>query len=110
MLAPDVKVNIGGRERLMRPTIKAMMAIEQELNCTSMSLVGRIMSGDIGARDVLCILYNGLNGTTDRLERPEIEVEMEANGLVSFIPVVTRFMEAHLSGKPSGKDQPDPSE
>jgi len=108
MLAPEIKLEIGGRERLMRPTIKSMMAIESELRCTSMALVGRIMTGDVGATDVLCVLYHGLNGTTDRMERTDIEADMEAHGLVYFVKAVTSFLEAHLSGKPSGKDLPDP--
>lgn len=106
MLAPEVKVEIGGRTRVMRPTIKAVMAIEDELGQTSMAIVGRVMSGDLGAKDVMSMLYNGLNGSTDRMEREEIEAELESKGLVHFIPVITKFLEAHLSGQPVGKAQP----
>lgn len=109
MLAPEIKIQIGGRERLMRPTIKSIMAIENQLGCTSMALMQRLATLDYGARDFLCVLYNGLNGSTDRMERDEIEVEMEERGLNYFLRPIMEFMRAHSEGRPSGKDQPDPS-
>lgn len=106
MLAPEVKIDIAGRERIMRPRIKAIMDIENELGANIISVVNRFMATDIGARDIVAILYHGLNGSTDRLERAEIETAIEQNGLMFFLPNISQFLEAHLQGQPVGKPQP----
>jgi len=105
MLAPEVKIDIAGRERIMRPRIKAIMDIESDLGANSVMIVNRVMQGDIGAKDVLTIIYHGLNGGVDRLEKADIEVELEQKGIMHFMPYVSKFLEAHLVGQPVGKPQ-----
>lgn len=110
MLAPEIEIEIGGRVRKMRPTFKNIMAIERELNVTSMTLIGRVMQADIGATIMLSVIYNGLNGSPDRMERDAIEAELETNGLKKYIKYVTEFFTAHLSGQPEKKPEPVQSE
>lgn len=105
MLAPEVKIDIGGRERIMRPRIKAIMNIEAELGANIISIINRFMVTDIGARDVVAILYHGLDGSTDRLERSDIETALEQNGLMNYLPNISKFLEVHLQGQPMGKPQ-----
>lgn len=107
MLAPAINIEIGGRVRVMRPTFKALIAIENELSASSMALVGRVMNGDLGATMTLAVIYHGLDGSTDRMDRDAIMSEIEVSGLIKYIPIVTKFFEAHLSGQPVGKQESD---
>lgn len=59
----EVAISIGGEERVMRLTLGALAALEEALGSGSMvELVERFEASTFRSRDILLLIWAGLNG------------------------------------------------
>lgn len=59
----EVAINVDGKERVMRLTLGALAALEAELDASSVvELVERFEGSTFRSRDILLLLWAGLNG------------------------------------------------
>lgn len=98
MLAPEINIAIGGEEKVMRPTIKSLMAIEKELGVGIMKLAAKMEDFDFSVTEMVCIIFHGLQGGANGLPREVVISDMEQHGLTHWLAPVSQFIVAALSG------------
>ena len=96
----EVKIQLAGEERTMRPTFEAMCAIERDLNTNLLPLMNKVLNGgDFGVLVAATVIYHGLKGAGDtRLSLAEVGADVVKQGTTNVFGSVISFLASALHG------------
>lgn len=100
-------INIMGKDRVMIATFANLSAIEEDLGMGLISLVEKAINAQLTHKQLLAVIYNSLNGSVDRLEKSQIQKEIETHGYVKFYAAVSEFLTIALRGGEEKKELPE---
>ena len=107
-----LEIELGGKTRTMRATFANMVALEKALGENFTSIVNRFsydtdglaMPKNVSFNDIMQIIYYGLHGdASDYMELKAIQKEIEAKGLLEFVPYCMGFLSIALRGANNSK-------
>lgn len=96
----DVKLELGERERILRPSMSAMVAIEQAFGDGLVPITERFLARKLTLRETAIIVREGLIAAGE-VPAPELKAVMERvfeAGQVKTAAPITRFLGNMLSG------------
>lgn len=95
----EVKIQLAGEERIMRPTFEAIANIERELSINTLPLLKKMSTGDIGVRAAAVVVYYGLKGYGDtRMSLAEVGDAVIVQGLNDLGVSISEFLITALEG------------
>lgn len=98
----EMRVVIAGKEHTMRVTFEAMANIEDLTGTRSIPLVSRFAARDVGVRDIVAVLGQGIRAAEPAFDPMVVREAIEAQGPVSFIDPCLRFLTLFMNGGQAG--------
>ena len=96
----EVGLVINGVERPMRLTLNALAAVEAELDERSLlGLVERFETGGFRARELLVLLWGGLNGGGWPVSQDELGKSVIEGGPVAAARAAARLLQVTFAGQ-----------
>ena len=95
----EIKIQLAGEERIMRPTFEAISKIERDLSINTLPLLKKMSTGDIGLHAAAVVIYHGLRGYDDtRLTLTEVGDAVIMQGLNELGVSISEFLITALEG------------
>lgn len=97
----EVKVDLAGREIVLRPTFEAMAEIETVLGERLVPITRRVGANNYGAMDFLAIILAAGNAglrAGEKLQPDAVKNAIAEKGLVAFATPVSTFLANCLTG------------
>ena len=95
----DVAVTVDGQARVLRLTLGALAALEHELDAGSLvEMVDRFEDGQFRSRDILLLLWAGLNGGGWAVELDAVAAAHIAGGPVAAAKAGARLLHCTFGG------------
>jgi hypothetical protein len=103
----EVKISLGGVDRTMRATFKAIYAIEKDLGKPWSHVGQMVIEGSYGVREIATIIHHGLRGYDDnRLSFDEVGEAVMQEGINNCVAPIVEFISIAFQGvKSAGKSE-----
>ena len=92
------KIELNGTEMIMRPSIEALINIENSLNMSIVKLFSTINDQNIGITQMIEIVFHGLEAGGNPLSRDEIKAAMGKVGWAKFFTPIISFLVLSMNG------------
>lgn len=95
----EVALVVNGQERVLRLTLGALAALEEELEAGSLvELVAAFETGTFRSRDLLALLWAGLNGGGWTVSREDVGAALVEGGPVAATQAAARLLALTFAG------------
>lgn len=101
-LLGELPIEIDGKQYVLKPTFKALLAIEELSGKTLSELLKLFLSSKAGVKDVTAVIYGGMlgkNGDRPLLTYDQVG-ELIMSNFYSFLPHCITIIGSAYSGKP----------
>lgn len=94
----EIKINIGGKDRFLKPTFENICRLETETGKSAMLYGQKIQSVNVSVKEVSDIIYHGLHGDADFMELSDIGKCVVEDGVMQYYLPITHFIQTALGG------------
>jgi hypothetical protein len=102
-LRGEVAIRLAERDYVLRPTFRALCAIETRTGQGIVALARRTAAGDLGFKEAAAIVAAGLEAAGEPAEFDAVGRLILETGLAACLPAVAAFLAAALGGQPANE-------
>jgi hypothetical protein len=94
----EIRFNLGGKERMLRPTWKAISELEDQFGTTLLGIAERLQDRKFTAKDIVTTIWCGLRGAGETLTIEEVGELVVNDGLFNVMEPLAKFIAEACTG------------